>query len=142
MRSTGFFRVLAGIAVAVLLVGLGVGIYQAGLTAGAAGAAGTGAATGVPYAYGFHGWGWGWGFGFFGILWFLFVIFLLVGLVRFAFGLGPRGGPRGDRHGWGDPTWMDERNRRIADFHRRLHEEGDAGAGPDAAANRGSGGNG
>jgi hypothetical protein len=124
MRTPGFLRLAAGIVLAVLLVGLGVGIYQFGVAAGAAGTASPGT---VAHVYGFHPWGFG--FGLFGIVWFLLFVLLVVGLARFALGFGGRrGGPRGYGHGWSDPTWGDERGRRIAELHRRLHEEQDAAA--------------
>ena len=56
----GFFRVVGGILLAVLTIGLAGAIYQTGFTAGAAGTAGAATpAIAGPY----WGWGWGWGFG-------------------------------------------------------------------------------
>jgi len=118
----GIVRVLATLLVVALVVGIGIGVYNAGVTAGLSEAAQQAAAAGetVPvdpfgYAYGspYVGGPGGWGFGpFFGILFFIFAIFLIMGLVRAAFG-GRRGGP--GPGGWGD------RRGRIEEWHREMH---------------------
>jgi hypothetical protein len=124
----GFGSFLVGLLALVLLGAIGVGIYDAGLQQGIAQSASVPAGT-VPYyayGYGFHG-----GFGLFGLLFPLLFLFLIFGLVRAAF----RGGRGGWGHGygrWGGGPWMSgpdrdawtaERDSRIADLHRRLHEE-------------------
>ena len=119
--------------VVLVLAGVGIGIYNAGVSQGIAQAAtlpeGSTVVTAVPYGYGWHG-----GFFGFGFLWILFPIFfflLLFGLARAAFGGGRRwGGPGwGPRSGYGPGGWHDERERYIAEYHRRLHDEGAGGSG-------------
>jgi hypothetical protein len=120
-----FGRALAVILVVVVLAGIGIGIYNAGVSQGIAEAARAAQAAGSdpavvipPYAgpYG-HGWGWNGGFGFFGILFGIFFLFLLFGLIRAAFGWGRwNGGGRGPG-GWGGG-----REERIAEYHRELHK--------------------
>jgi hypothetical protein len=122
----GFASVLFGLVVVVILAGIGVGIYDAGVQQGIAQTASLPAGT-VPYAaygYGFHG-----GFGFLGLLFPILFLFLIFGLVRAAF-RGGRGG-WGHGHGYGKwgpggpgGSWMggQDRDASIADWHRRLHE--------------------
>lgn len=128
MNGSGFGRVLAILVLVAIVAGIGVAAYNAGVTAGLAEAAQQAAAGGDPlpvnpYAY---GWGgpyvhgpFGWGFGFFGFLFALFMIFVIVGLLRAAFGGGHhRGGPGG----WG------RRGERVEEWHRELHRrEGSEG---------------
>jgi hypothetical protein len=125
-----FFRIIAGIVLVFVLVGLAGGIFQAGYFAGAAGG---GTVVAGPW-YGFAPFGWGFGGGFFGFLGSLFILFLIFGLLRAAFGGGHRGswggGPRrgwydGDhRHGQGFGPW-EGRAREIHDeWHRRTSEPG------------------
>jgi hypothetical protein len=139
MRGSTVLRVVAGIALVVLLAGLGVAVFEAGVAQGVADAGRVPAGAVVPYGrwgYGFHGFGFG--FGLFGIVWFLLFVLLLIGLFRFAFGGRRRwGGPGGDaRGGFGrgwyghagpegpdGGAWGDERRRRLAELHRQLHEE-------------------
>lgn len=142
MRGSAVFRALAAVVGVLLLAGLGVGIYQAGVAQGLAEAGRAPMGTVVPYyGYGFHPWGLG--FGLFGFVWFVLVVLLLVSLVRFAF--GGRGGWGGSgRGGWGpgggwDPRGFaggpgDERRRRLEELHRELHEEADRA---DASSERG-----
>jgi hypothetical protein len=126
---SGFVRVLAALLLVGLLVSVGIGVYNAGVSEGVAEAARAAQAAGEdpavvypPYVggpgYGYgHGWGWGAGFGFFGFLFFLLFVFLIFGLIRAAFGWGRWGGggrgPSG--HGWGG------REERMAEYHRELH---------------------
>ena len=123
------FRVLAAIALAVVLGGIGIGLYNAGVSEGvaeaarAAQAAGEGDAVVYPpyvgggpghgpgYGYGGHG-----GFGFFGILFTILFLFLVFGLARAAFGWG-----RGGGHGGPGPGGWGGRDERIAEMHRELH---------------------
>src|SRR5437762_622575 len=80
-----------------------------------------------------YGWGYGWGghgFGFFGFLGGLLFLFLLIGLIRAAFGGHRRGwGPGGSgSQGWGD--WRrDAWEQRVKATHDALHRE--ANGGPD-----------
>lgn len=139
-------RAIAGLFFTILFVGvlvaIGGGIYQAGVAQGIidAGRVPAGAAVGVTgygYGWGFHG------FGFLDLVVPLFFLFILFGIIRAIFGFGGRdrgwshrhGGDRGG--GWGDGSWggpgfgsqgwREERERRMADLHRRLHEEEAAG---------------
>ena len=81
---------------------------------------------GGPYYYGPHYWGGG--FGFFGILWFLLIVFGLLWLFRIAFfGFGRRmmgGGGWGYKGGWGygqgGPRSFEDR---AQEWHRRQHGE-------------------
>jgi hypothetical protein len=151
MSVRGIAGFLLGLLVVGILVGLGVGVYQAGIAQGIVDAGRYPAGAGVPvagYGYGWHG-----GPGIFGILFGIFFLFLVFGLLRAAFFRG-RGGPgwghRGYGYGWGpgwsrgDGTadgpdaWRAERDRRMADLHRRLHEEADLGpSGPGGSAEGG-----
>jgi hypothetical protein len=132
-------RTIARVLLIILLVGgavsLGVSAYNAGVTAGLA-QTGHVVVTDGGYvapgaAYVGYGWGWGWGhgFGFFGFLGGLLFLFLIIGLVRAAFG-GPRHGwghgygPR--RGGWGYGGW-EERARETHDAWHREHPDGPDG---------------
>ena len=144
MNTRAILGILAGLLVVGLLVGLGVGVYQMGVAQGVIDAGRFPAGAAVPvagYGYGWHG-----GPGIFGILFGLFFLFLIFGLLRAAFsrgrGWGPGYGGWGHRSGWGPgmgrgfgpdsgpEAWREERNRQVADWHRRLHEsEGRSGQG-------------
>jgi hypothetical protein len=112
-----FFRVVLALLAVALLVGIGAGVYNAGVSEGLAEAARQAVASGDPvpqaYAYGpywhgpFHG-----------------------GLVRAAFGWGRwRGGPGGP----GGPNGWGGRRERMEELHRELHRrdrpEGEAASG-------------
>jgi len=144
MNPRGIFSFVLGLVVVGVLVGLGVGVYQAGIAQGIVDAGRYPAAAAVPVAgYGWHG-----GPGIFGILFGIFFLFLIFGLLRAAFSRGRGYGPGwghgyGYGPGWGRGSggdagsnpWTEERDRRIADLHRRLHEEGEGGtpgSGPSA----------
>ena len=149
MNPRGIFSFLLGLVVVGILVGLGVGVYQAGIAQGIVDAGRFPAAAAVPVAgYGWHG-----GPGIFGILFGIFFLFLIFGLLRAAFSRGRGYGP-GWGHGYGygpgwsrgpggdtgSNPWTEERDRRIADLHRRLHEEGDGGTpGSGSSASTGGG---
>jgi hypothetical protein len=135
-----FVRVLAVLVLVALVIGIGTAIYNQGVTAGLDEAARVAAASGEPtpvdpsgYRYG-YGWGgpyahgpFGWGFGgFFGLLFGVFAIVLIVGLVRAAFG-GWRGGP-------GPGGWGGSRHDRVEEWHRELHRREGAGDGGPAPA--------
>lgn len=141
-------RAIAGLFFTILFVGIlfaiGNGIYSAGVAQGIvdAGRVPAGAAVGVAgygYGYGFHG------FGFFDLLVPLFFLFILFGIIRAIFGFGGRGRGWSHHHGgewrgWdgGSGSWREEREQRMAELHRRLHQEEAAGSGPaPSSANQG-----
>ena len=156
MNGRAIVSFLFGLIVIGILVGVGVGIYQAGVTQGIVDAGRVPAAGVVPVAG--YGYGWGFpGFGFLGLLFPLLFLFLIFGLVRAAFGRGRGwGGGWGGRHGYGPgwgkgygpgsggpEAWREERDRQISDLHRRLHDEeaggdsgssGSSGSGPSGSA--------
>ena len=141
----GFFLTLVAVGV---LVGIGAEIYQAGVAQGIVDAGRFPAGTAVPVA----GYGGYHGFNVLGLLFPLLFLFIIFGLIRAAFSRGRgwghgagRGYGRG--HGWGrgwdrddvpgddaPGSWREERDHRMAELHRRLHEaDGPAGqpsAGP------------
>ncbi len=146
----GFFGFLATLIVVGLLVSIGAGIYQAGIAQGVIDAGRFPAGATVPVAG--HGYGWHGGPGIFGILFGLLFLFILFGIIRAAFfggrgGWGHRGHGRGD--GWGPGwdrgdgpdagpgSWRADRDSRIAEWHRKLHEEetgwSDSGGTPGAS---------
>jgi hypothetical protein len=140
-----FSLILVGI-----LVAVGVGIYQAGVAQGVIDAGRFPAGAAVPVAgYGYHDGG----FGFLGLLFPLFFLFLIFGVLRAVFGHRRGWGhgygygrdwDKGPGPGFGDmpgPRW--DRERTIAEMHKRLHEQDSAGGsgapgsgGPDAPAAR------
>jgi len=127
MRSFG--SILWGLLVVVVLAGIGVAIYNAGLQQGIAQSANLPAGTVPYYAYGWNGGG---GWGIFGLFFPILFLFILFGIARAAFGhrrgwggygpgygkwgygpgagMGPGMGPGSDREHW------------VAEMHRRLHE--------------------
>ena len=146
----GFFGFLATLIVVGLLVSVGAGIYQAGIAQGVIDAGRFPAGATVPV----NGYGYGWhGPDLFGLFFGLLFLFILFGIIRAAF-FGGRGGwgHRGYRHGYGwgpgwdkgdgpsdgPGSWRADRDSRIAEWHRRLHEE-ESGASPSGASG-GSGG--
>lgn len=127
--------ILSLIAVGVL-VGIGAEIYQAGVTQGVIDAGRFPAAATVPV----NGYGGYHGFNVLGLLFPLLFLFLIFGLIRAAFSRG-RGWGHGYGHGYGrgygwgpgwekgegtgdagPSSWREERDRRMAEMHRRLHE--------------------
>ena len=119
-----FVRVMAALLVVAVVVGIGAGVYNAGVTAGLAEAAQSVASSGdpvvAPYWYGYGGPYWH-GPGFFGIFFWILGIFLVFALLRVAFGWG-RGGGRGPGWGGGRREMMEEMHR---DLHRRDASEGE-----------------
>jgi hypothetical protein len=115
------FGLLGLVVTAILLVVVGAIAYNVGWSEGLA--THVPAGTAPPYEYGYGPHPAAWGFGFFGILWFLFIVFGLLFLFRLAFfgrrhwggGWGYRGG-----HGHGIPPGIDER---MQEWHRRAHGE-------------------
>jgi hypothetical protein len=125
MSGGSFVRVLAMLLLVGLLVSVGIGVYNAGVTAGVADAGRAAVSSGAPVVYypgpyiG-HGWG-GAGFGFFGIFFWILGFFLIFALSWAAFGFGRWG--RGGR-GWGEhdgPRGGGPRQH-FEDWHRRAHE--------------------
>ncbi len=122
MNGRLVFRVLAALLLVAVAIGIGTTVYNTGVSAGLAEAAQQAAASGDPvpvnpYGYGYgapylHG-PFGGGFGFFGIIFWILGVFLIIGLVRAAFGRGRWGGPGGGRgrHGMGE-EWHRELHRR------------------------------
>jgi len=124
MNGGSFVRVLATLALIGIVVAIGVGVYNAGVTQGIAqqGAAVASGAPVVVYPGPYVG-HWGWGFGFFGIFFWILGIFLIFALIRAAFGFGRgRGGGWGGHHGYygryGTPQ------DHLEDWHRRAHDSG------------------
>jgi hypothetical protein len=117
-------RFIAGLLLIGLLVVIGIGAYNAGVSAGLA-ETGAAVASGAPVVYygpyiG-HPYGWG-GFGFFGFLFGILLIFLIFGLIRAAFGFGRWG--RGGRD-WGNHHGPGGRGGYLDDWHRRAHAPAD-----------------
>lgn len=134
----GFFLTLVAVGV---LIGIGTEIYQAGVAQGIVDAGRFPAAAPVPVAGygGYHG-----GFNILGLFFPLLFLFVLFGLIRAAFSRGRgwgHGYGHGYRGGWGSgwdkgpgeggpSSWREEREQRMADLHRRMHEsEGNPGSG-------------
>ena len=147
MRSFG--SILWSLLVVIVLAGIGVGIYNAGLQQGIAQSATLPAGTVPYYAYGAYGWHGGGGI--FGLLFPILFLFILFGIARAAFG-HRRGWGHGYGPGYGKwgsgPRWMGSqssgtgspRDQWVADMHRRLHEaEGTSPSGAGPAAGGGSG---
>jgi hypothetical protein len=131
-------NIILGLVAVGLLVGLGVAVYDAGVQQGIAQGANLPAGAVVPYGGYGYGYGWGFhGFGFLGLIFPILFLFLIFGLISAAF-RGRRGWGPGRGYGWGPGPWMgradmdawqEERERRIAELHRKLHESGDATGG-------------
>jgi hypothetical protein len=129
MSGRTILNLALGAIVVLVLAGIGIGIYNAGVSQGIAQAATLPEGTTVVAPVG-YGYGWGHpGFFGFGFLWILFPIFfflLLFGLARAAFGGGRRWGGPGwgpGPGGYGSNGWHEERERRMAEYHQRLHDE-------------------
>ena len=121
---SGFFRFLAFLLLVAVAIGIGAAVYNAGVTAGLDEAARIAAASGEPLPVPAYGYGYGpyWhgpgGWGFFGIIFRIFGIFLVIGLARAAFGWGRWNGPRGPG-GWDGGSGA--RYERMEELHRELH---------------------
>jgi hypothetical protein len=137
MNGRSIVGLIFSLLVVAVLIGVGVGIYQAGIAQGIVDAQRVPAGAAVPVAG--YGYGWGFhGFGFLGLLFPILFFFLIFGLIRAAFWRGRGWGPGWGRGygGWGKgygpmdggpDAWREERERRIADLHKRLHEDEAAG---------------
>ena len=119
------WRLVAVVAVIAVIVyaynlGVGEGMAEAARVA-AGGDDGTRAGLYYPVHYD------GPGFGLFGLLFTVLVVFLVIGLVRAAFGRGRWGGPHGYYGGqWGPPggpgRWRGSREY-LEEWHRDAHGE-------------------
>ena len=144
------FRALLSVLFALLLVGVLVGvgteIYQAGVAQGIVDAGRFPAGATVPVTGGYQG------FDVLGLFFPILFLFILFGILSAAFS-GRRGWGHGygHGHGWdrgwdksdagegGPGSWREQRERRMAELHRRLHESegsdpGAAGAGATSGA--------
>ncbi|HEX7949362.1 MAG TPA: hypothetical protein VF494_03355 [Candidatus Limnocylindrales bacterium] len=126
-----FISVVLWLVFLAILDGIGVSIYNAGVSAGLAQAGAVAGGAVAPYVY-----GWGFhpgflGFGFLGLIFPILFLFLVFGLIRAAM--------FGGRRGWGH-DWQPDRERYLADLHRRMHEaEGtDVGRGPHPSGSSGT----
>ena len=133
MFFRGLLGFVAGLIVVGLLVGLGANVYQAGVAQGIVDAGRFPVGANVPVAgYGWHG------PGLFGLLFGLVFLIILFGIIRAAFWGGRGWGHHGHGPGWakfgpgeGPESWRGDRDSRIAEWHRRLHETEEGGsAGP------------
>ena len=145
--------------VAVLAIGGGLianAAYQAGVNTAVTTAVSTGGtvaplvvpAYGYGYGYGWHPFGFGFGFGIFGLLFTLFFVFILFGLIRaILFGGRRRWGPGGwaGHGGWGGPgsqgghdrnPWIERFGPTFEEWHRRAHSSESSNEPP--ASNQGS----
>ena len=134
--------------IAVLAIGAGLianAAYQAGLNTAvttAVASGGTVAPVVVPaYGYG-YGYGWhpfGFGFSFFGLLFGLFFLFIVFGLIRAVLFGGRRGwGPGSHAHGEGYErnSWIERFGPSFEEWHRRAHSSESSNEPP--ASNQGS----
>jgi hypothetical protein len=121
------FRFIAFLVLVGLIATVGIGVYNAGVSAGIASDVGHAIASGAPIPAGYYGpyvgQPWNHGFGFGGFLIGIFFLFLFFGLLRAVF--GGFGGHRGD---WGSSNrsrWHD----RMGSWHDEQH-----GKAPEASA--------
>jgi hypothetical protein len=137
MRRT----IAIGLLIALLVIGGGViatAAYQAGLNVAVTTAVADGGTVVAPvpaYGWGYGpGYGWhpfGFGFGIFGLLFGLFFLFIIFGLIRAIFWGGRRGwgpGSWGGRGGWGGPG--NGGDSRFEQWHRQAHEGGSSNEPP------------
>ncbi|MBA2720005.1 MAG: hypothetical protein H0U52_12330 [Chloroflexi bacterium] len=148
MNGQSFARILLVLVLVGGAIGIGVSAYNAGVSAGVSSGlveAGQvvvtpGGYPGAPYVGYGYGWGSGHGFSFFGFIGGLFVLLLLFGLIRAAFGGSRRGWGPGGHGGWGPGPggWRsDAWEERVRETHDALHRNAgsrDAGSGPDEPA--------
>ena len=122
------FRFIAALLLVGLVAIVGIGVYNAGVSAGIAADVGNAIASGAPIPAGYYygpyvGQPWGHGFGFGGFLLGLLFLFLFFGLLRAVVGRGWNG-----HHGEGGPSRWRSRRDYFEDWHQELHGEK-----PDAA---------
>lgn len=124
------FRFIAFLVLLGLIATVGIGVYNAGVSAGIASDVGQAIASGAPIPAGYYygpyvGQPWGHGFGFGGFLIGIFFLFLFFGLLRAVFGGGGRWGHHGGsgnsrfgRHsGWQEymGSWHEEQHGKAGD---------------------------
>jgi hypothetical protein len=137
VSGSSVFRTVALVLLLVVLAGVGVSLYNAGVSAGVSQQLQQVVQDGqtvtvAPYPYGPY-WHGGFGFGFFGIIFWIFGILLIIGLIRAAFGWGRGGrGGHGGPGGWARGGYWYGRSgwsggERVADWHRELHRREAAG---------------
>jgi len=141
MNGRSFASFVFSLIVVGILVAVGVGIYQAGVTQGVIDAGRFPAGAAVPVAgydgY-YHGGG---GFGFLGLLFPLFFLFLIFGVLRAVFSRGRGWGHHGYGYGRGwdkGPGW--DRDSAIADWHKRLHDADTEGGSTGSSGSTGQSG--
>ena len=141
MNGNFFGRALAFVLLLVVVGGLGVLAYNAGVSAGVTQGVQQVVVqdgqpvTVVPYPYGpyWHGGG----FGFFGIFFWIIGFFLIIGLLRAIFGWGRWGRGGWGKHGYygyGSPggpggpgaPYGSDRMDRVSEWHRELHKRDEA----------------
>jgi hypothetical protein len=140
-----FLSILFALVLVGVLAGVGTQVYQAGVAQGIVDAGRFPAGATVPVVGGYQG------FDFLSLLFPLLLLFLLFGIIRAAFSGGRGWDHHGYRHGgWGrgwdgdesreggPGSWREQRERRMAELHRRLHES----EGIDGGGGAGSGGSG
>ncbi len=145
MNGRFLTRALAFVLLLVVVGGLGVLAYNAGVSAGVSQQAQVVVQDGqpvtvvpyAPYPY-WHG-----GFGFVGFIFWILGFFLIIGLLRAIFGWGRWGRGGWSRHGYyggpggpggpgaggpgGPGGAYGDRMDRVADWHRELHRRDEAG---------------
>ncbi len=111
-----------------VLAGIGTQVYQAGVAQGIVDAGRFPAGATVPVVGGYQG------FDVLSLFFPILFLFILFGLLRAAFSGGRDWGHGPGHHGWGRGwdtsdtgeggmgSWREQRERRMADLHRRLHE--------------------
>jgi hypothetical protein len=123
-----FARVLASLILIGLIVAIGVGVYNAGVSAGLAQTVVDPSGAPVTYYPGPYVWH-GWGFGIFGIFFWILGIFLIFALLRAILGWGRWSG-RGYRDWSHRPNGYGGPREHFEDWHRRAHEPGAPDGGP------------
>jgi hypothetical protein len=136
MSGRTFAAILLVIVLGIGAAALGLTAYNAGVSAGLAqNVVDSGASVVVAPGYPggpYVGYGWGHGFGFFWFFGAILFFFIVLGLIRAAFGWG-RGWGRGyGPGGWGPGSGRGEHRQewhdRVREFHDELHR-GDASGG-------------
>jgi hypothetical protein len=132
MNRSIVFRLILTLVLLVVVAGLGIFAYNAGVAQGlaqniqAAGAAGAKSAQPLPYPYyGMpfaHPYGFP-GFGFLGCLIPLFLLFIFFGLMRAIIWRGPHEWRHHRMHGWHGGDGEEGLPPMFAEWHRRAHGE-------------------
>ena len=120
-----FFRVVLALVLIGAVVGLGAGVYNAGVARGIAAVGQVALPDGTnglaPYAYYGLYRPFGFGFGLFGLIVPLLFFFLIFGAIRGLFFGGWRRGPW--NHGpWNRGDWDKNVPPMVQEWHRKLHE--------------------